>query len=71
MAMDLDELLEALADPEPGSVNHELTKSLIQARIAELQRDTAHDALHWARLSAVGTVVAALIALVAFLISVL
>lgn len=69
--MDLEELLVALASPEPGSANHELTKMLIQARIAEMQRETARDGLRWARLSALGTLGAALIGLTAFLISVL
>jgi hypothetical protein len=71
MEMELDGLLDALSSPEPGSVNHELTKMLIQARIAEMQRDAARDAVRWARLSAFGTAVAALIALVAFLVAVL
>jgi hypothetical protein len=71
MDMELDGLLDALSSPEPGSVNHELTKMLIQARIAEMQRDAARDAVRWARLSALGTAVATLIALVAFLVAVL
>ena len=71
MSMELDDLLEALASPQPGSPNHELTKMLIQARIAEMQREAAREALRWARMSALGTVAATLIALVAFLIAVL
>lgn len=69
--MDLEELLEALTSPEPGSVNHEFTKTLIQVRVAERQQEAARDAVRWARLSALGTVGAALIAVVAFLVSVL
>ena len=71
IAMDLEELLEALTSPVPGSVNHEFTKMLIQARVVERQQDAAREAVHWARLSALGTIVAALIAMVAFLVSVL
>jgi len=71
MAMDLDELLEALTDPEPGSVNHEFTKMLIQARVAAMQQDAARDAVRWARLQAFGTMIAAIIAVVALLVSVL
>jgi hypothetical protein len=71
MRMGLDELFEALISPEPGSTNHELTKALIQARIAEIQREGARDSLRWARLSALATAGATLIALAAILISVL
>jgi len=71
MAMDLEELLEALHSPVPGSANHELTKMLIQARIAERERDAARDAVRWARLQAFGTMIAAIIAVVAFLVSIL
>jgi hypothetical protein len=53
--MGVDDLLGALTSPEPGSINHEFTKALIQTRIAMMQRDTARDALRWARLSALGT----------------
>jgi hypothetical protein len=66
VAMDLDELLEAITSPEPGSVNHEFTKMLIQNRIAEKAREANRDALHWARLSALGTALAALVSLAAF-----
>lgn len=71
MGMDLDGLLEALTSPEPGSVNHEFTKMLIQDRIAEKQREANRDALRWARLSALGTTGATLISLAAFLVAVL
>lgn len=71
MGMGLDELLEALASPEPGSVNHEFTKALINARVAEIQRDAAGDSLHWARLTTLATAGATLIALAAFLVAVL
>lgn len=71
LAMDLNELLEALGSPEPGSPNHELTKMLIQTRIAEMQRETARDTLHWMRLSSVGALASALVALTALLVAVL
>lgn len=71
LGMGLDDLLEALTDPEVGSANHELTKVLIQARVAQLQRDTARDSLSWARLSALAALGASLIALAAFLVAVL
>jgi len=71
MGMGLEELLEALDSPLPGTTNHELTKALIQARIAGMQRDTARDAIRWARISALGTATATLIALAALLIAVL
>lgn len=66
MGMGLDDLLEALASPEPGSVNHEFTKALIQARVAEMQRDS----VRWARLTALATAGATLIALAALLVAV-
>lgn len=71
MGMDLNELLEALSSPLPGTPNHELTKMLIQARIAEMQRETTRDTLHWMRLSSVGVLASALVAVVALLIAVL
>lgn len=70
MAMDLEELLDALSSPEPGSVNHELTKALIQARIAGMQRETARESLRWARLASLATAGASAIALTAFLVAI-
>lgn len=67
--MQLNELLDALSSPTPESINHELTKALIQARIAEMQRDTARDAVRWARTAALSTVAATLIALAALLVA--
>lgn len=69
MGMGLDDLLEALASPEPGSVNHEFTKALIQGRVAEMQRDSARDSLRWARLTAFATAGATPIALTALLVA--
>jgi hypothetical protein len=69
--MDLDELIAFLSSPEPRSSNHELTKVLIQARIAEREREIGNDALRWAKLSAVSAAAATIIALIALLIAVL
>lgn len=65
----VDDLLEALAGPQPGSEAHELLKAAIQVRIAEEQRDAARDALRWARLTSIATAAATLIALAALLIA--
>jgi len=40
-------------------------------RIAEMERDTAHDVVTWARVQAIATAVATLIAIVALLIAAL
>lgn len=65
----IDELLAALMDSEPSSRAHEQAKAAIQVRIAEIQRAAAGDALTWAKLSAVSTAVATLIALVALFVA--
>lgn len=69
--MDLDGLLGFLRSPQPGSPNHELTKALIQVRVAELERETARDSLRWAKLTAFSTAVASIIAVIALLVSLL
>jgi hypothetical protein len=66
-----DELLASLMDAEPRSPAHEQIKAAIGVRIAELQRDAARDSLKWARLAALSTALAAAIALVAFLATIL
>ena len=43
----------------------------LQVRIAEMQRDGARDALRWAKLSALSTAGASVLALVALVIAVL
>lgn len=65
----VEELLDNLAGPEPGSVAHEQIKAAIQVRIAELQRDAARDSLAWAKVTALGTAGAMVIALAAFLVA--
>jgi hypothetical protein len=65
----VDDLLASLMDSEPMSLAHEQVKAAIQVRIAEVQRDAAHDALMWAKVSAVSTAVATVIALVALVVA--
>lgn len=52
---------------QPGSVVHEQIKAALDARIAEQQQAVAKKNAQWAKWSAIGTVVAAAIALAAFL----
>ena len=69
----VDELLADFAAPraEPGSMVFETMRATLDVRIAEMQRDAARDAVRWARLSAISTVAASLIALVALLVAAL
>jgi hypothetical protein len=64
-----EELLAALMDSEPGSLAHEQAKAAIQIRIAEEQRAAARDGLLWAKIAAISTVVATLIALAALIVA--
>lgn len=70
LAMGVDDLLEALTSPQVGSANHELTKALIQVRIAEMQKEAASDSVRWARLAALATAGATAIALAAFFVAI-
>lgn len=67
------ELLDDFALPraEPGSIVHEAMRAALEVRIAEMQRDAARDAVKWAKLSAIATAAASLIALVALLVAAL
>ena len=56
---------------EVGSLAHEQLKAAIHVRIAELQRETAREALRWAKLSSVATAASSVLAVVALLIAVL
>jgi hypothetical protein len=67
----VEELLDDVTGPQPGSVAHEQIKAAIQVRIAELQRDAARDSLAWAKVTALATAGATVIALVALLIAAL
>ena len=69
----VQELLDDFALPraEPGSIVHEAMRAALDVRIAEMQRDAAHDALTWAKLSAISTAAASVIALIALLIAAL
>jgi hypothetical protein len=67
----LDELLASLMDAEVGSPVHEQAKAALPVRIAEMQRDATRTALTWAKVSAVSTAAATLIAVVALLIAAL
>ncbi len=64
-----DGLLADLMDYEIGSLAHEQAKAAIEVRIAEEQREAARDNLRWARIVAVSTVLATLIALIALIVS--
>lgn len=64
---DTDDLLASMMSPDPGSRVHEQLKTAIQVRIAEIQRDTARDSLRWAKLSAISTVLATAVAVIALL----
>jgi hypothetical protein len=64
-ALSLDELLVYLMSPQLGSPAHTVAMATLQVRIAEIQRDGARDALKWARLAAVSTATATVIAVVA------
>jgi len=68
-----DELLDYLATSgaQPGSAVAMAIRTALDVRIAEIQRDAARAAVRWAMLEAVGTLVAATIALAALLIAVL
>jgi hypothetical protein len=67
----VEELLSALTDSQVGSVAHEQVKAAIQVRIAELQREAARDSLTWAKIAAISTAVATVIALIALLVAAL
>jgi hypothetical protein len=69
----LEELLDWLATSgaQPGSAVHMAVTTAIQVRIAEIQRDVAHDALQLAKIQTAGTVGATVIALVALLVAAL
>ena len=67
--MGIPELAEEIGVVPPGTTNHELIKSTLFARIAELQDQTARRGLLWAKVSAGGALVAAIIAVVAFIVS--
>lgn len=67
----VEELLAALTDAEVGSIAHEQIKAAIQVRIAELQRAAAKDSLTWAKLAAISTFAATVIAVIALLIAAL
>jgi hypothetical protein len=67
----VEELLDELTGPQVGSVAHEQIKAAIQVRIAELQREAARDSLAWAKLTALATAGATVIALVALLVAAL
>jgi hypothetical protein len=64
-ALSTDELLVYLMSPLPGSPAHAVAMATLQVRIAEIQREGASDALKWARLAAVSTAAATVIAVVA------
>jgi len=64
-ALSTDELLIYLMSPEHGSPAHTVAMATLQVRIAEIQRDGARDALKWARLAAISTAAATVIAVVA------
>jgi hypothetical protein len=66
-----DELLEAYVAPtaSPGSIVDNAMRAVLDVRIAEMQRDAARDSLLWAKLAAVSTSLAALIALIALLVA--
>jgi hypothetical protein len=60
----------ATSGAQPGSAVLAVTTA-IQVRIAEIQRDVAHDALQLAKIQTAGTVGATVIALVALLVAAL
>jgi hypothetical protein len=68
-----DELIEDFAKPiaEPGSIVGTAMQAALQVRIAEMQREAGHDALTWAKVAALATATATLIALTALLVAVL
>ncbi len=65
----LDELLSGLMSPQVGSQVHEQVKAAIQVEIAKIQREAAREAVQWAKISALGTVSATLIALGALIVA--
>lgn len=66
----LDELLGMMVGTgEVGSAVHEQIKSAIQVEVARLQRDTARDALMWAKVSGGATAGSTAIALAALLVA--
>jgi hypothetical protein len=69
---DLEELLsDLLTVAEVDSLVHRQIRAAIDVKIAELNREAAHDGLRWAQLAAISTMVATAIALAAFLVAVL
>jgi hypothetical protein len=66
---DLDELLAGLMSPQVGSQVHEQVKAAIQVQIAMIQREAAADAVRWAKISAISTASATVIALVALVVA--
>lgn len=67
----VDELLASLMDYEVHSKAFEQTRAAIGVRVAELQKEAAEDAVLWAKITAVATAGATLIALVALLVAAL
>jgi hypothetical protein len=67
----VEELLDEMTGPQVGSVAHEQIKAAIQVRVAELQREAARDSLTWAKIAAISTAVATVIALIALLVAAL
>ena len=65
----VEELLGALTDSQVGTIAHEQTKAAIQVRIAELQREAAADSLTWAKVAAISSAGATVIALIALLVA--
>lgn len=66
-----DELVAGLAAPvaEPGSPVHEAYRAALELRIAEMHLQAAQDSLAWAKVAALSTVGATVIALVALLVA--
>jgi hypothetical protein len=68
LPMSLDEALHFLGPGAlPGSQTAEQARAVVQLHIARLQRETARDAVNWARWSAVAAITSSAIALAAFL----
>jgi hypothetical protein len=66
----VEELLsDLLTVAEVDSLVHRQIQAAIDVKIAELNRDAARDGLRWARLAAISTTVATVIALIALLVA--
>lgn len=70
---DADELLTYLAEcgAQPNSPVYSIVLTALNVRISEMQRDTARDTAKWAKWQGIGTLAAAIVALVALLVSAL